>query len=78
MKLSYDPEVDALRIVFRETTVTTKHLAEGIAADYDAAGRLAGLEVLDAVRRFGDQATMQRVVLEGFAESTSVLREEPD
>jgi hypothetical protein len=29
-------------------TVTTKHLAEGIAADYDAAGRLAGLEVLYA------------------------------
>ena len=78
MKLSYDPEVDALRIVFRETTVTTKHLAEGIAADYDAAGRLAGLEVLDAVQRFGDKATMQRVVLEGFAESTSVLREKPD
>ena len=78
MKRSYDPEVDALRIVFRETAVTTKHLAEGIAADYDAAGRLAGLEVLDAVRRFGDQATMQRVVLEGFAESTSVLRDKPD
>jgi uncharacterized protein YuzE len=77
MKLSYDPEVDALRIVFRETTVTTKHLAEGIAANYDATGRLAGLEVLDAVRRFGDKATMQQVVLEGFAESTSVLREKP-
>ena len=78
MKLSYDPEVDALRIVFRETTVTTKHLAEGIAADYHPAGKLAGLEVLDAVRRSGDQATMQWVVLEGFAESTSVLPEEPD
>ena len=26
----------------------------------------------------GDKATMQRVVLEGFAESTSVLREKPD
>jgi hypothetical protein len=52
--------------------------AEGIAADYDAAGRLAGLEVLDAVRRFGDKATVQRVVLEGFAESTPVLRERPD
>ena len=78
MKLSYDPEVDALSIIFRETTVTTKHLAEGIAADYDAEGRLAGLEVLDAVRRFGDQVTMQRVVLEGFAENTSVLREKPD
>ena len=78
MKLSYDPEVDALSIVFREATVTTKHLAEGISADYDAEGRLAGLEVMDAVRRFGDKATMQRVVLEGFAESTSVLREEPN
>lgn len=32
MKISYDPEVDALSITFRETPVTTKHLAEGIAA----------------------------------------------
>jgi uncharacterized protein YuzE len=48
MKISYDPEVDALSITFRETTVTTKHLAEGIAADYDSDGRLAGLEILDA------------------------------
>ena len=42
MKISYDAEVDALSITFRETTVTTKHLAEGIAADYDCDGRLAG------------------------------------
>ena len=28
MKISYDPEVDALSIVFRETTVTTQELAE--------------------------------------------------
>jgi uncharacterized protein YuzE len=53
MKISYDPEVDALSITFRETTVTTKHLAEGIAADYDSEGRLAGLEILDAQKRFG-------------------------
>ena len=31
MKISYDAEVDALSITFRETTVTTKNLAEGIA-----------------------------------------------
>ena len=36
MKISYDPAVDALSITFRDTTVTTKHLAEGIAADYHA------------------------------------------
>ena len=42
MKISYDAEVDALSITFRETTVTTKHMAEGIAADYDADGKLGG------------------------------------
>jgi uncharacterized protein YuzE len=36
MKISYDPEADALSITFRDATTTTKHLAEGIAADYDA------------------------------------------
>jgi hypothetical protein len=30
MKISYDAEVDASSITFRETTVTTKHLAEGL------------------------------------------------
>ena len=53
MRITYDSEVDALYIRFIETTVTTKHLAEGIAADYDAEGRLAGIEILDAVKRFG-------------------------
>lgn len=64
MKLRYDSEVDALSIIFRETTVTTKALAEGIAADYDAEGRLAGLEILDAAKRFGDRETMREVVWE--------------
>ena len=66
MRIAYDAEVDALSITFRETTVTTKHLAEGIAADYDREGRLAGIEILDAVRRFGDSDTLETVVLEGF------------
>ncbi|MBI2813009.1 MAG: DUF2283 domain-containing protein [Opitutae bacterium] len=66
MKISYDSEVDALTITFRETTVTTKHLAEGIAADYDRDGRLAGLEILDAKRRFGDEHTFEKVTVEGL------------
>jgi hypothetical protein len=28
VKITYDPKVDALSIIFRETTATTKHLAE--------------------------------------------------
>jgi uncharacterized protein YuzE len=69
MKISYDSEVDALSIVFRETTVTTKHLGEGIAADYDSEGRLVGLEILDAVRRFGGRDTLRQVVFEGVGPS---------
>jgi uncharacterized protein YuzE len=30
MKITYDSEVDVLYIRFIETTVTTKHIAEGI------------------------------------------------
>ncbi len=65
MKISYDAAVDALSITFRKTTVTTKHLAEGIAADYDSEGRLSGLEILDAQKRFGGKETMRQVELEG-------------
>jgi YD repeat-containing protein len=67
MKITYDREVDALYIRFKEVTVTTKHLAEGIAADYDAAGRLAGIEILDAMKRLGDPEIFKRVVLEDVA-----------
>jgi len=64
VNISYDAEVDALSITFREATVTTKHLA-GIAADYDSEGRLTGLEILDAQKRFGGVETMRQVELEG-------------
>lgn len=66
MKIQYDPEVDALHISFHDTTVTTQHLAEGIAADYDADGNLAGIEILDAQTRFADVETLKYVSLEGI------------
>lgn len=66
MRISYDAEVDALSILFRDTTLTTKHLAEGIAADYDSDGRLAGIEILDTVTRFGSQDMLRQVVIEGI------------
>ena len=66
MKIIYDPAVDALSIMFREATVTTKNLTEGIAADYDADGKLVGIEILDAIKRFGGKETLRQVVLEGL------------
>ena len=67
MKITYDREVDALYIRFKETTVTTKHLEEGIAADYDASGLLAGIEILDAMKRLGDPMVFKQVILEDIA-----------
>ena len=67
LRITYDSEVDALYIRFLETTVTTEHLAEGIAADYDAEGRLAGIEILDALKRFGTRDVFRQVVLEDVA-----------
>jgi uncharacterized protein YuzE len=64
MYITYDPEVDALYLRFKEVTVTTKNLTEGIAADYDADGNLAGIEILDAVKRFGNKDTLKKVTLE--------------
>ena len=66
MKITYDREVDAPSIRFRATTMTTKHLAEGIAADYDSDGRLAGLEILDAIKRLGGKETPRQVIIEGL------------
>ena len=67
MRITYDREVDALYIRFKETTVTTKHLTEGIAADYDSDGLLAGIEILDAMKRLGDPEAFKQVILEDIA-----------
>ena len=66
MTITYDQHVDALYIRFRETTVTTKHLADGIAADYDSDGHLADA-ILDAMKRLGDSSVFGRVTLEDVA-----------
>lgn len=77
MKIRYDAEVDALSIIFRETTVTTAELAEGITAEYDSRGEIVGLEVLDAARRFGDPSVLSQVVLEGIGPSASIRERKP-
>jgi uncharacterized protein YuzE len=66
MRIRYDAEVDALSIIFQDTTVTTAELAEGITAEYDQGGFLVGLEILDARGRFGDSAVLDTVILEGI------------
>jgi len=71
LKISYDVTVDALHIVFIETTVTSEHVAPGITVDYAADGRLSSIEILDAKKLLGSQNPLQRVTLEvvGMARS---------
>jgi YD repeat-containing protein len=71
MRITYDAEVDALYIQFLETTVTTEHLAESIAVDYDAEGRLAGIEILDAQKRFDNPQALRQVILEDVGLTSS-------
>ena len=68
MKIAYDRKVDALYICFKETTVTTKHLDDGIALDYDEENRLAGIEILDAMKRLDNPETLEQVVFEDSAQ----------
>jgi uncharacterized protein YuzE len=46
-------------------------LGEGIAADYDTDGKLAGIEILDAIKRFGGKDTLRQVVIEGLGSAQS-------
>ena len=77
MRITYDHEVDALYIRFIETTVTTHHVAEGVALDYAADGRIAGIEILDAHKRFGDPEVFRRVILEDIALATPAVASSP-
>jgi uncharacterized protein YuzE len=52
MKVTYDPEVDVLRILFRDAPVDESDEGKpGIILDYDKDGNIVGLEVLNASKR---------------------------
>ena len=52
MKVIYDPEVDVLRIVFRDVPVEESDEDKpGVILDYDKEGNVVGIEVLNASQR---------------------------
>ncbi|MBA3493263.1 MAG: DUF2283 domain-containing protein [Gammaproteobacteria bacterium] len=52
MKVTYDPEVDVLRIVFRDVAIEESDEDKpGVILDYDKDGNIVGLEVLNASQR---------------------------
>ena len=52
MKITYDPEADALYIELRDVPGRDSvDVEEGVTADLDDAGHIIGLEILDASKR---------------------------
>jgi len=49
MRLSYYPETDSLYIDFSEkASVESKEISEGVVLDYDAEGKLVGIDIDNA------------------------------
>jgi uncharacterized protein YuzE len=52
MKITYDPEVDAMNIKFQSGKYNiSKEIADGIIVDYTKDGRVISIEILDASKK---------------------------
>lgn len=63
MKADYDSQVDVLTVIFNDAPVDeSDEIKPGVIIDYDAAGNVIGLEILDASRRVQSPAAMEFAV----------------
>ncbi|MBD2185414.1 DUF2283 domain-containing protein [Planktothrix sp. FACHB-1355] len=52
MKITYDSEVDVMRIIFNNSPIEESDEEKpGLIVDYDKEGNIVGLEILDASKR---------------------------
>ncbi|CDH47226.1 MAG: DUF2283 domain-containing protein [Candidatus Competibacteraceae bacterium] len=63
MKVIYDPEVDVLRILFRDEPIEESDEDKpGLILDYDKDGNVVGLELLNASQHVENPRNMEYVV----------------
>ena len=63
MKVTYDPEVDILRIVLNDVAVAeSDEERPGMILDFDADGNVVGLEILEASKRVDDPRSLNYAV----------------
>ena len=55
MKVKYDKEVDVIYIALSDNKVMESDEGnQGVILDYDAAGAIVGIEIMDASKKIGD------------------------
>ncbi|MEH2422574.1 MAG: DUF2283 domain-containing protein [Nostoc sp.] len=60
MKITYDPDVDVLRIIFSNTPIEESDEDNpGIILHYDEAGNIVGLEIIDASKRMDNPRSVE-------------------
>ncbi|TMH36381.1 MAG: DUF2283 domain-containing protein [Betaproteobacteria bacterium] len=65
MKVNYDPKTDTLTVVFRDIAIAESDEDKpGVILDYDAAGNIVSIEVLDASKRV-EEPSKVTVMTEG-------------
>ena len=63
MKVTYDQEVDIVRIILSDAEIEESDEDKpGIIIDYDDDGNVVGLEILDASSRMTDPRTLEYAV----------------
>ena len=63
MKVTYDPEVDVLRIILSNAAIEESDEDKpGVIIDYDVKGNVVGLEILDASARMENPRAMEFAV----------------
>lgn len=63
MKVTYDSEVDVLRIILRDAAIEESDEEKpGIILDYDGDGNMVGLEILDASKRIENPRSLEYAV----------------
>ncbi len=61
MRVRIDQKADAVYVNLTDRDIQdSEEVADGIVVDYDAAGRIVGIEILDASKRTGDDAALKK------------------
>jgi uncharacterized protein YuzE len=63
LKVTYDPEVDVLRILLSNAPIEESDEDKpGVILDYDKDGNIVGLEILDASKRVSNPCSVEYAV----------------